>query len=1456
MVKNGLRIAAWLGLGALLQVGGARALAPDNLELLVHKDHAVGAAGGAFAAYGYQHDSTNFFTGVFGSGAGIRSYDANADTSVQYVYPSDQARMERADEITNGYCNADWPGGWYISSLILNPTPLQYNGVSYPPNSLAILTTMPAMTDSSWAYTRCWLTYDLREIWAGTSRQPDYANAQDGVGNVWGQYGVANWNDVITSLASVQDLADAAGVSEITRSSRNGRQAAWSSDGQSVYMVDHGLGNGFGGIWKKNMTNGALTRIVAEEAGLRGEPWVVPSSLRDVTGSAPGRDQILVYGSATLGNRGGINFAFDDGTVGVALPSGRLAHHLGQEGKPTALTADDEGVVYLFNQEGPNYGLHAWDSVGRLYCIDNKARRYAWHRANGNTSSASMSLRLQARDVTYDPDEVPGNGDEYDMNQLMFMSVNLKGVGGINCFRPGDFDRDGAITASDTAFFATQYARTKADPGVLTIEDTQAYLDYIKADLDGNAAPDDVRTHLLEYAVTAQDVDLLLRFIHNVPGDANLDGFVNAADQAIITANFGGPGCWLDGDFDRDGDVDADDLAAWSANHGTSYALDGFDASASYLGGVSGSWDTDVRKTDGTTPPDADTLVNLNLAGGANIAGPVADTRVAWLTIGHAGSGSPTTLSVPPQTRLTSSDGIHLRSTGGLDGWGALAMGSHGDMGTLHAEDGALLGAHIDIFGGLHLDCSGGVTLPNYIGDNGKNPGGLSKGGTGVLTLTGTASDYTGTTHVRQGTLVAGAAGCLPDVSRVDVEEEAMLDATGFNETIGGLSGEGFVDLGSMTLTIDTPLGVTSVWSGAVSGPGTLVKTGEGALYVTGAASNTFGGAGQTITVEEGALQLAEDDGMGHTANTVTLSGGAFYASRSFSTPRTIHVGAAGGALDVAPSTSLNFSGTLAGPGSLEKNGEGILYLQSSATGTFGGPGRTFTLRDGICRIRTDAVLGDPATELVFDGGWLRVNANISSARSMSVGPSNGTFEVDSGYTATMSGPLGGGGALLKEDNGTLVLGGAVACADGLRVDDGTVKFNNGTVVGTDIFVAPGAYLDTLSVSGAQADLNGHTLQVAGTVRGGATDGTVSPGLSPGTATFDSAFVMDGASAYRWEIDDVAGTGGTSPGWDWIRVTGPLQITATAADPYTIRLVSLDVGGGAAPVSNFDGGTNYAWVIATGEGGVTGFAADRFVVDVADFAHADALGTWRVARSGNDLVLHYDEPQPELTLLSPDTGFRAFFPSDLVSVTWSSALLQASAQIGIDLVRDAAPGPGPDGVDWYRFTSGTPNDGAQTVTIPSGLAQADDWRFSITNAPGAYDASSVPMMVGVDLDDDGLPDAWEVAHFTNIANFSGVDDPDHDGGNNLHELYADTDPDDADSVLGIREWGLVPPGEVRMAWPSSTQRVYHVQSAPAAGETFDEITDLSSTSAQELSYTGKVESADGAVYRVEVETTP
>lgn len=78
-----------------------------------------------------------------------------------------------------------------------------------------------------------------------------------------------------------------------------------------------------------------------------------------------------------------------------------------------------------------------------------------------------------------------------------------------------------------------------------------------------------------------------------------------------------------------------------------------------------------------------------------------------------------------------------------------------------------------------------------------------------------------------------------------------------------------------------------------------------------------------------------------------------------------------------------------------------------------------------------------------------------------------------------------------------------------------------------------------------------------------------------------------------------------------------------------------------------------------------------------------------------------------------------------------------------------------------------------------------------SEAWGAFSNNPVPItnqltgqdivLTDPDMDDDSLPDWWEIQHFGGITNWTGSDDPDTDQYDNLDEYQADTDPGDDSS---------------------------------------------------------------------------
>jgi hypothetical protein len=84
---------------------------------------------------------------------------------------------------------------------------------------------------------------------------------------------------------------------------------------------------------------------------------------------------------------------------------------------------------------------------------------------------------------------------------------------------------------------------------------------------------------------------------------------------------------------------------------------------------------------------------------------------------------------------------------------------------------------------------------------------------------------------------------------------------------------------------------------------------------------------------------------------------------------------------------------------------------------------------------------------------------------------------------------------------------------------------------------------------------------------------------------------------------------------------------------------------------------------------------------------------------------------------------------------------------------------------------------------------------------------SVPM---IDVDGDGLPDAWERQYLRGLG-FGPNDDPDGDGLSNLAELQAGTDPTDAGSLFQFIQIQPAVPSGLLLKWSSVAERSYTLE---------------------------------------------
>jgi autotransporter-associated beta strand protein len=349
----------------------------------------------------------------------------------------------------------------------------------------------------------------------------------------------------------------------------------------------------------------------------------------------------------------------------------------------------------------------------------------------------------------------------------------------------------------------------------------------------------------------------------------------------------------------------------------------------------------------------------------------------------------------------------------------------------------------------------------------------LTKAGNQTLTLTG-VNNYTGGTAVSAGTL-AGTTASLQGA----IANNAVVN---FDQATNG------------------------TYAGAMSGSGTLVKTGAGTVTL-GGANNYTGGT----TVSAGTL-----------AGTTTSLQGAI---------------ANNAVVNFDQATNGTYAEIMSGSGTLVKTGAGTLTL-SGANNYSGGT----TVNAGTLAGTTASLQGAIANNAVV---------NFDQA-------TNGTY----------AGIMSGSGTLVKTGAGTLTLSGANNHSGGTTVNAGTLGLlgQTGSVTNNAFFVVQtgGASGAVSNLVGATATNNGTvasltnegTFTNSGNITGNATtSGTLSStGLIGGTLGVD-----DGSATI--------GAGGQVVGSSTI-TSGTLDVSGTVAGVTNNATLTIQQGGVAGSVSN------------------------------------------------------------------------------------------------------------------------------------------------------------------------------------------------------------------------------------------------------------------------------------------------
>jgi hypothetical protein len=133
-----------------------------------------------------------------------------------------------------------------------------------------------------------------------------------------------------------------------------------------------------------------------------------------------------------------------------------------------------------------------------------------------------------------------------------------------------------------------------------------------------------------------------------------------------------------------------------------------------------------------------------------------------------------------------------------------------------------------------------------------------------------------------------------------------------------------------------------------------------------------------------------------------------------------------------------------------------------------------------------------------------------------------------------------------------------------------------------------------------------------------------------------------------------------------------------------------------------------------------------------------------------------------------------------------------------------------DEAPWSDSADGTGASLHRTWTAPSGNDPVN-WRAAAPSPGTVESPQSNP-----DADQDGLPDAWELAHGLNpAASGDAALDPDEDGLTNLQEYLAGTDPQDAASALRLS--ATISDGAAVLRFPAVAGKSYTVSSCDDLG---------------------------------------
>ena len=440
-------------------------------------------------------------------------------------------------------------------------------------------------------------------------------------------------------------------------------------------------------------------------------------------------------------------------------------------------------------------------------------------------------------------------------------------------------------------------------------------------------------------------------------------------------------------------------------------------------------------------------LVAAGTSGTLNVnSGLVSTTGTAGVTSGinlANGTGTTGTVNLDGGTISTYQinsnyyNGSNVLTTGGTS-----TFNFHGGTLKAIANNATFMGGLTNAFvksGGVFIDTNGfNVTIAQQLKtDAVSTGGGLTKQGTGALTLTG-ANTFTGGGSITQGSVVLGNNAALGTGTANISSTASVSNSTALSGLANAFTGSGAFTTGSGQVTL------TGNWSGF---SGTVTSTPTGDFVFNGGFSSGIALATSENAAYVNNYNLNNTNGMivqNQTGVTGTYKLGS-YAS--------------------AVGSNLRNSGTATGSVIFEI---GNLNTNTTVAGTIGGGAQTV----GLTKVGTGTLtLGGANTytgATLVSAGTLLVNGSLAnSAVSVTAGTLGGTGSISGTVAVSSTGNLSAGNSIESLATGALSMSAG-----------STLMFEaaNNTSTGADLIAVNG----TISLSGVTLSLDAATLVALG----------------------------------------------------------------------------------------------------------------------------------------------------------------------------------------------------------------------------------------------------------------------------------------------------------------------------------------------------------------------------------------